>query len=312
MKIYFTILTLLCTVLTITLPGATGVGLEKTVSLAPRPEGKVLGIWNGNALVLVENGQSEAPRIRVYKSDGTLGTTIGFRIPGARLINIYNGRFTRCGDGMIAVAGSAYDGNSQGAAFLAILSPDGARQTVIRTSPYVATTLAFSSDGVLWTAGRELVDGKEGPPNHPIIRRFGRDGKLLSSAMPRDGFSTARHPVIASSLVASSDRVGWYSELAQVYIEFSLDGREFARYRTDGRQASGIAICPDNTLVVNAFNDQPAREWEFLSLDRQAGRWRTVSKQPTAVYLHGCTAESSLVTTTSDPGLLELRSIAQK
>jgi hypothetical protein len=140
-----------------------------------------------------------------------------------------------------------------GAAFLAVISPDGTKQVLVRTDPYVAYAATFAPDGTIWTAGEELANGEE-LRDYSIIRRFDKDGNLLGKALPRTRFPEHPQPLARSRLVAARDRVGWFAPRGAQYIEFSLDGKELAAYplaSLDANNIAGVALCDDDTLWVS-------------------------------------------------------------
>jgi hypothetical protein len=262
-------------------------------------------VWSGNSLLVLENHSSAAPTIHIYDKSGNEIQKITVQIPDAHLINIYGNLFARSADGFLAVSGSAYTNNNLGAVFLAVISPDGT-QVVVRTSPYVPKTIVFAPDGTIWTAGRELAGGADVKENYLVIRRFDKTGKLLSSAVPMSSLpSGGLHPAIRSYIVASKDRIGWFSTIAGQYIELSLDGKELARYTHQISVAGGAALCDDNSLWVGVQkNDsQGNREWNVSTLNRDQRAW-SERKQPATTYVYGCSG-TTLPTTAGNYGAIK-------
>jgi len=136
-------------------------------------KGSLMGIWMHGVFLSVrpveENGLLQ---LEAYEVSGNLKQQINLKIPDAQIIATGPRRFARDVNGMWAVSGVAYSSDMRSASFLAILAPDGKNQVVIRTSPYVATTVTISTDGTIWTAGSEMLDGQQGDPTSDIVRRF--------------------------------------------------------------------------------------------------------------------------------------------
>jgi len=224
---------------------------------------------------------------------------VSVQVPGARLINIYNNQFARSLDGYLAVAFSAYTADSRAGSFIAVISPDGAKQVVVRTNPFVPQAVACAADGAIWAAGYETENGQEVERDYFLIRRFDRTGRLLGGILSRGRFSGRTHPATRCSLVASNDRVGWFSEDGGKYIEFALDGKELAVYEHEMRKTGdkfasyvdGVALCDDNSVWVSVETQdhvQRAQSWRLVALDRTHGTWSSGKAQSTALWLYGC------------------------
>lgn len=252
------------------------------------------GVWSGNSLVAIQDCDSVAPIIHVYDRSDTELQRVAVRIPEAGSISIANGGFVRSPDGSLAIAGVAFGSGSTGAGFLALIAEDGKAQTVVRIDSYDPSAIVFAADGVVWMAGHQETDD-----DYLIIRRFDKNGRALNGVLWRKRFPATARPFWQSYLVASKDRVGWFSAGVSQYIEFSLDGKELASYRHPVvADTSGVALCEDNSVFA-------AREWKgeagnaqsmLYSLDRQHGTWRESTLRP-FFYIYGC-SETTLASTT--------------
>lgn len=197
--------------------GANAQTVSRTVSLSPRPPGsEPVGIWSGNSLVKIENHSSGSPVLCVYDESGHQVQRVAVQIPDAELIAVVSSQFARSSDGYLAVTGWALGSGDRAANFLAVISPDGAHQTVLRTEPYEPKTLTFASDGTIWTAGIEKnAEGRDKGRPEPggdyfVIRRFDKTGTPLGGALSRTLLPEPA-PLEGSRLVASKERVGWFS-----------------------------------------------------------------------------------------------------
>jgi len=293
------------------LSGAHAQTVVRTTPLSPPPRGgEPVGIWSCGAFLQVENHDSGTPTLSVYDQSGAEVQRVAVQIPGARLVTTLDNHFARSADGYLAVTGWAYGLGDRAANFLAVISPDGANQTAVRTDPYAPKALTFASDGSIWTAGLEKnADGiyKEGIFKEPgadyfVIRRFDRSGKLLGSAVPR-GLLPEPAPLEGSRLIASKDRVGWFSPMARRYTEFSLDGKQLGSYSHNVSiyDVAGIALCDDGGVWLSVKADPSGKTGEtiLMSLDREHGTWSGGNRRP-GVYLLGCTGTTLVTTSTWD------------
>ncbi|MFB3778776.1 MAG: hypothetical protein ACE141_14255 [Bryobacteraceae bacterium] len=180
-------------------------------------------------------------------------------------------------DGALALIGYALTTDPQRAFFLAWISPDRAQQNVTRLNPYVAEAVAIAADGSIWTAG--LVNIDDNIPDHDVIRRFDRSGKLLGAFFPWNADRPRAHPAGSSYLLPSRDRVGWYFPMGKGYVEFSLEGKILGQFRglekDDRQRITGAALSEDNKLVVSR-RDYEAKKWEAFALNRTARSWTPV------------------------------------
>jgi len=262
------------------------------------PEETAGGVWSNGAFLLVRNSGSNAPLLQAYDRQGKLLQASTFRIAGAVLINIYPGRFSRATDGTWGVSGSAYTNDSRAAVFAGWLSPDGTRQTVIRTSPYVPAALTFAPDGTIWTAGFEREAGRALRSDHAIVRHFDRMGRVLSSAILRSSIPSNTHPAAESRLLVSRDRLGWISYTANIYVELSFDGRELGRYDVKvppKTQINGTGICGDNSLWASLTAEGGQRPLRLVRLERTGHSLLPTPSIEPGGYLYGCDEASSLV-----------------
>lgn len=214
--------------------------VEGSTGLPPRPGGNLVSVWSGGACLMIDHGRSAAPVFTAVDRDGRQVLLHTFTIPGAYQIDMFSGRFAHGFDGSLAVAGLAFTRDSRGSPFIGWVSPDGRQQVLIRMPRFSPYAVALASDGTMWVAGREFDEDAQGvDPNHSIIRRYDRTGKLLGALVPWSSLPIAAevfhpkwHPANGSFLAASRDRVGWYSIPAGRYMEFSLDGRVITDVQT--------------------------------------------------------------------------------
>ena len=268
--------------------------------------------WRGEALLVAEN-RLYAPLIRVFDREAKEISRFWLTIPEAGRIMVLNNAIARGPDGILAVVGRAFSTDSRGVGFLAIVSPDGQEQTIVKLYPFSPDTVTVAADGTIWVAGNTFIDGKP-QRNEDLIRRYDRSGKLIGSSVNWSSLGhPTRWPATLSALVSSPDRVGWYSKYAQTYIEFSLDGREMLRLKTahDASEVLHAALCDDGGVFVSAIvNNHPSQNikarWGIYVLDRERGEWDYIPRPGPWGRVYGCD-RTRLATTTDHRNITWLK-----
>ena len=285
--------------------------IQRSVALDPPLEigTKVnsIGTWSGGALLVLEGELAGAPVIRIYDSSGTEVQRIDLQVPGAEGLDVLHRRIARSSSGYVAFAGKAYGYGDRAGGFLAIVSPDGTNQRVVRTEPYFAYAITFAPDGTIWTAGlnKDVEEGSDaGNASYFVVQRFDTQGRQLGGAVPRNTFPGPYAPVDTSFFVTSKDRVGWVAPMAHRYMEFSLDGKLLASYpfTFSYSDLNGGALCGDETLWmslrVRPDPKSPGPQQSALaSFDRATGTWHQGATRP-FTYLYGCSGNTLITTTT--------------
>src|SRR5437660_1708268 len=168
-------------------------------------------------MVVYDRNHSNDPIIFTMDRDVRRDESV-FTISDAGLINLRDIAHSRNGE--IAVVGSAYTSDNQGACFIARISADRQHQTVKTTSPYCALVVTFASDDTIWTIGPSGIWALN------ILQRFDQSGRMLASVtLQVKGARTQS----TSYLRSSRDRVVWFTRDGE-YVEWSLDGTEIGRY----------------------------------------------------------------------------------
>jgi hypothetical protein len=241
--------------------------------------------WAGKYLVEVQDIESTAPLFNLTDSRG-YNERVTFQLPDTAYITAL--QYNIGADGSIAVIGAALNGKNGGAQFVAWISADRKRQTVIQAYPLVPMAVAVASDGAIWTAGTLFDDEKRAAIEYDVIRRYSPSGNLLSS-VPVPGLRPGRGAARAagySQLQASGDRVGWFTSGDQ-YVEFSLDGKEIGRF--EGPPGWGepgapmpesvfdrLAVSKGNQVVICGVSHD-RNSMILLTLDRRTQAWVPVS-----------------------------------
>jgi hypothetical protein len=255
-----------------------------------------MGRWTGGALLIVNDRFSVAPTFRSFDANGRQLSEFELTIPDAALIKVF--AFARGLDGSIAAGGTAVTVDSRGTTFLALISPDGQKQTILRTYPLFAQAVTVASDGTVWVASQEDVEpGNHANHEHALLRRYDSTGKLLGSFFPWSSLPTEPKvgpPSRRSTLVASKDRIGWYVPLAHVYIELAPDGTVINRFDThpieSRRGIASFALCDDGGAFIGAseFNVTQRTAWGVFALDREHSSWNFFPRDTHGGIILGC------------------------
>ncbi len=237
--------------------------------------------WSGKLLLQKQDDRTKSPLIDAVSLDG-VRERIPFELPDAGLVQI--DCMSGGADGSILVGGVALSTDSRGALFLAWISPDRKRRTVIRTEPFRSMAVTVAADGTIWAAGLKWDNVNRVNIAQNVLQRYDVSGKLLTSVLvpaakafvPSLGDAT-----MGSYLLASADRVGWLTSGLQ-YIEYSLDGQEIGRFDGPPGVSLGrpyVALSKDNHLVMGPVRSaaNAAGKPQVLELDRRGRTWAPVS-----------------------------------
>jgi hypothetical protein len=260
--------------------------------------------WSGQALIGVEDNQSNGPLIYLIDRDGGRDH-FSFAIPDAGIIYVHG--LAMSPDGTVAIVGGAVSGDSRAASFVALVPPGRKGQTVVRTWPYVPWAVAFVPDGSLWTVGNTFHDTADRLVKVNIMSHFDSAGKLLGSFPVKSRLGPGREVTQNSLLRASSDRIGWFTS-GMEYIEFSFDGRELGRYEGPETRAAmiwaSLALSGDNEVLFGTIQDAKRATW---TLDRETHRWIPVQFQDTSLSAWGHLLGFDGGTLVTTAGLHEMR-----
>jgi hypothetical protein len=237
--------------------------------------------WENGYLVAFDNDEMPA-RVFAFSRTGTLVTEAKLSIPGAERVMLTG--VAASPSGVLAASGTAQSEGGASAAFIAWISPSGAVQRVVRTSPFAAFWLCFDSNETLWVFGREVgADGHaRTEPQHDVLRRYDGEGRFLGSLLARDSFPRydQRHPVDRGFLVSSNDRVGLYSTAAREWVEVSLSGAILGRWKGADIGAdfriTGVGIAADESVYLTVVPRSKGSRTTFYTLDKQPGAWLPV------------------------------------
>jgi hypothetical protein len=201
-------------------------------------------------------------------------------------------------NGMLAASVSATDREGSPFAAIAWLKPDGSLIRVVRTTPFGAGKISFTADGSLWAMGILKKDEtlREEEPVHDLLRRYGADGELLGTYLPRLSVSSGRpHPSQGGLLVTSRERVGFVSERAGKWAVLGADGSTLGQGTLSGPEGYRIfvaAITDSGRLFVHgqwrsgktpAAQDRP--RMPLFEIDQKSGEFQLV--ETTGAFAEG-------------------------
>jgi len=274
---------------------------------------KTFAIWSGGALVVVEDRVSNSPLVHVVDREGKEISRFFLTIPQGGGFVIGDWSVARGRDGSIAIVGSV-DFPEERGSFLAIVASDGSNQKIVRLSPYRPQSVTVAGDGAIWVVGSSHIEPNTMPDrNQDLIRRYDKSGKLLDSFITWESMETEgpNKPALGSVLMASNDRVAWYSRGAHTYMEFSLNGRVITRVKSWNSSVKHPfdwpVLCDDGNVFVgeqmNVFREhaQPDQEirWGVFMLERETGKWNFTPRKELPLLL-GC--DGTQIASTTDFG----------
>lgn len=233
------------------------------------------GRWDWGRVVGIEDSDTKEPLAIIADREGRV-ERVRVAIPEAGYMSIRG--ISGDTDGALALTGSANSAGGRRGGFVAWISPDRQRQTVIRTWPFFGEAVALAPDGVIWTAGFVVDETQPRNTQYNVFKRFDSSGKVLGTfavraeGRPHAGWNATE----VSRLKASQDRVGWLTN-AMEYIEFALNGRQLNRFpppavsRTFQYSDLSLALDGDDNRVLTAAKDEG--RLKVWALDRERTVW---------------------------------------
>lgn len=250
-------------------------------------------VWTADGLLMAQFAPLVAPVFRAFSRTGDRMAEFTLAIPGASMIIIPLKGFALGFDGSLGAAGSLYWTDSTEGAFVAWVSADGEERAFARLAvPPDAVTVA--ADGTIWVSTPRPREESDPDADFPVILRFDKSGAPIKTILRWSDLKTSARWLTQCFLVASRDRVGWYSRGARAYLEFSLDGRLLDRFRaadeSRGRAVDSVAMCADGTLyagVAVLSGSGLIVGQGIYRLDRRERAWRFFPMPP-PFLLFGC------------------------
>lgn len=250
-------------------------------------------VWTADGLLVAQLAPLVAPVFRAFSRTGDRMAEFTLAIPGASMIILPLKGFALGFDGSLGVAGSLYWTDSTPGAFVAWVSADGEQRAVARLAvPPDAVTVA--ADGTIWVSTPRPREESDPDGDYPVILRFDPSGGPIRTVLRWSDLETSARWLTQCFLVASRNRVGWYSRGARAYLEFSLDGRLLDRFRaadeSRGHAVDSVALCADGSLyagVAVLSGSGLIVGQGIYRLDRHERVWRYIPMPPPYMLL-GC------------------------
>lgn len=257
-----------------------GLVLTSTTSLAAVVEPTGTRDWRHGGFIMIDMVNPLAKTFTIVDRDGLVSSIFDFSIPDTSRVWVLGSDRDYAGN--VVFAGRATSRDGRYAPFIAIKSAQGGDVQLIRTYPYWPVLLSVAPDGTIWTTGEEMTsEGKVNAvginPNPDVLRHFDRSGKLLGSAVPRKTVFPGDR-FAHGYLVATSDRVGWYSPIhgPGTYVELSptLDNvKVYNGLSNEKGQADGFALTESGKVFVTHYAQQKQATY---TLDRASSHWTEV------------------------------------
>jgi hypothetical protein len=143
----------------------------------------------------------------------------------------------------------------------------GGAARIVQTSPFEGVAVAGGPDRSVWVLGYQAGEERRvrKAPDHAMLRRYDRDGKLIGEGLPWSSFRCGLHRVAVSTLgmarlAASKDRIGVHLPACHEWVEFNLGGELTGRWSwrdvpvTNGLKSSAmssaVAMTPSNEVFA--------------------------------------------------------------
>jgi hypothetical protein len=263
--------------------------------------------WSHGGFLYMDAIGGLAPSFQTLDREGKLLSKTVVSVPQAG--EYWPCDFDRGTDGTIVFVGGTYSASGQAAPFIAWISPSGQTEQVVRTFPYYANHVSIAPDGSVWTIGLEMINHHTSDPalnpSSGVLRHFNRQGKLTASVWPQADFTAASDAgrLTEGKLIATSDRVGWYSSVFRVdkYLELSIPSMTQQAYPGLPRDLSGkivdqFALTEAGGATVMVQDRSPGHRTTY-QLDRATSQWiqlqvPALGGYPYAPHLLGSDGES--------------------
>lgn len=219
--------------------------------------------FTGNPVPKFQNGlvlalEVDRPRVLAFDRNGKTRLDTVLEIPGAVQIRAHD--LAAAPDGTIAVAAGANDAGRL-VGVICWMNAGGGIARVVRIANFGVARVAFAPDGHLWAAGRAYDERFDSLPEYDMLREYDSQGVLVRIALPVTKFSI-RSFASMSYLMASRDRIGFFSAEAGRYAEVSPTGELLGSWPLEapaGFRVTGAALTGSNDLFLSVNPIKPDR-----------------------------------------------------
>jgi hypothetical protein len=215
--------------------------------------------WNKGYLASSGDGEMKEP-VALYDKSGKWLFEHFLTFENA--IKVYAQNAAPTNSGTVVVAASALKADGTAADLIVEVGKDGIRR-IIRTSPFYATNVCVTEEGLVWAFGHELNAARTAEPraHHPILREYSLDKGELRSALDRATFIPPRGVPIQGSrrdvyLKCARDKVVLVSGSTNELVEYDLASSKLSRYpiagMPEGFYMTGAAVTDSGGIYVSA------------------------------------------------------------
>ncbi len=193
---------------------------------------KVIPEYSNGLLVTYD---FDSASIWAADENGQVVMQLTLAVPGVSSFHIKD--VASRGDGMIAVAASAVS-EGRWSGLILWYSRSGSLLRAVKTAHFGVYSLAFTPDGTLWTVGHQTDEFYKPVSDHPLIRRYDKEGRLVDSLLPVSSIApTTRGPVPPGHecrLAPGPDRMGLFCAQTNDWLEINLAGEIVKRLKIIG------------------------------------------------------------------------------
>jgi hypothetical protein len=242
--------------------------------------------WAGSCLVWYRPAthSDTSPNLALHDREGHAVLETRVWVPGAAYVSI---RDVDAVGGEVVAVGNAMVGVMEWVGFLAFVPVKGGAIRMVRTAPFEGESVAVGSDESVWILGWQVGEDRKlrNAPDHALLHRYSRDGKLIGTSMPWSSFRCGLHPISGTHnggpahVRASKDRIGVLLPGCHEWVEFNLDGELSGRWSwrdvpiTNGLETSAML----SAVVMTPQHGIFARIGIGLyRLNREQGSWDPV------------------------------------
>lgn len=244
--------------------------------------------WQNGFLLSHQGNSNVQTKVFAFDRTGKKVLEAVLKVEGAATVSVAT--MAASPSEIIAVSGGLNSAPNTG--WIAWLSAPDRIDRLIMTAPFIAHQLCFGPDGTIWAAG--LENGPEvGPLTHSydVFRHYGENGQLLASFLQNETFGKAPgSPALLSHLQCSADRLGFYSQTANQWVELLYTGQLLGRWPGIGSypdlsvQAAGITS--KGVLISSQQRIANGTRLAYYGLDKTSGAWHEVQTSSGTFYGH--------------------------
>ena len=276
--------------------------------------------WSNGVFIFIDD-DAAAPSLYVFDRSGRISFSGMIQIPHADRLRVAD--FAAAPDGSVWAGGNVISTSGQRSFFLAHIRADGKDNQIIQTTPYRPCQVAVAPDGSVWTVGYGITGDATGKTiadqSQNMLRHFDTFGKLIAAGFPASIYGLGR--TVGGFLVASEDRLGWYSQANGVgaYVEFFPNMKVLNTYpqapTTNKRSITqGFALTPSgHVFVAISHSREDGHPPALYELDRNTNDWNLVNAPRDAQghipSLEGSDGESLVFTAAPDKSKLQVFSV---